>query len=250
MAYVYSMHIWNRFTDAEAGRLNDPSRAEFYEKHGSTLRMVGVASMLFALAVSVLFGYPLFLFLLAASIGGITYSFSFIPSGRLKGMKYRRLKDIPGSKTIFIALAWAGVATLTAPLSTGFSVSPNLVATFFAVAALTLIRSASFDLRDIQGDLIVGKETIPIVLGKRRSQTLLLLLLAAAGAAFLVLPLVRVLPYLSYGLTAGLFYMGYWLYLVFKREFMRSEQVEILIDGTFILSGLIAFLWSFLDLPL
>jgi 4-hydroxy-3-methylbut-2-enyl diphosphate reductase len=249
MAYVYSMHIWNRFTDTEAGRLNDPSRAEFYEKHGSALRIVGIGSMLFALTLSVFLGFPLFLFLLAACIGGVTYSLSFIPSGRLKRVKYRRLKDIPGSKTLFIALAWAGVATLTAPLSTSFEPSLNLVATFLTVAALVLIRSATFDLKDIQGDLIVGKETIPIVLGKNNSQRLLILLVTMTGAAFLVLPLFGVLPYLSYGLMAGILYFGYCLYLVFRREFMRSEHLEILIDGGLIFQGLVVLMWRLLDLP-
>jgi 4-hydroxy-3-methylbut-2-enyl diphosphate reductase len=249
MAYVYSMHIWNRFTDAEAGRLNDPIRAEFYEKHGSTLRVVGIVSMVFALTASVILGYPLFLFLLAACIGGVTYSFSFIPSGRLMQMRYRRLKDIPGSKTVFIALAWAGVATLTAPLSTSFEMNLNLVATFLVVAALVLIRSATFDLKDIQGDLIVGNETIPIVLGKRNSQRLLILLLTMVGASFFLLPIVGILPPLSYGLIAGIAYIGYCLRLVFRREFVRSDQLEILIDGGLILQGLIVLAWGLLGLP-
>lgn len=249
MAYVYSMHILNRFTDAEAGRLNDPSRAEFYEKHGPTLKGVGIASILFALMISLFLGLPMFLFLLAASIVGVTYSLSFIPTGRLERVRYRRLKDIPGSKTLFIALAWAGVTTLTAPLSTSFDLNLNLFATFWIVAALVLIRSATFDLRDIQGDLIVGKETIPIVLGKRQTQRLLILLASTAGAALLVLPLLGVLPYVSYGLMMGIFYIGYCLYLGFRRELMRSAHLEILIDGGFILEGLIVLIWLLLDLP-
>ncbi len=250
MAYVYSMHILNRFTDAEAGKFNDPSRAEFYEKHGPVLKSVGIASMLFALMIALAQGLPLFLFILAACLGGVTYSLSFIPSGRLKRVKYRKLKDIPGSKTLFIALAWAGVTALTAPLSTSFGLTLNLFATFLTLAALVLIRSATFDLRDIQGDLIVGKETIPIVLGKKNTQRLLILLGTLIGVAFLVLPLLGVLPYLAYGLTIGILYTGYCLYLVFRREFIRSGQLEILIDGGFILVGLIAFVWHALDLPL
>lgn len=250
MAYVYSMHILNRFTDTEAGRLNDPSRAEFYEKHGSVLKGVGIASILFALVISLALGLPMFLFLLAASIGGVTYSLSFIPTGRLRQIRYRRLKDIPGSKTLFIALAWAGVTTLTAPLSTSFALDVNLLATFLTVAALVLIRSAAFDLRDIQGDLIVGKETIPIVLGKKNTQRLLAVLATMAGVAFLVLPLLGALPFFSYGLLAGILYMGYCLQVAFRQEFVRSAQLEILIDGGFILQGLIVLVWHLLDLPL
>jgi 4-hydroxy-3-methylbut-2-enyl diphosphate reductase len=250
MAYVYSMHILNRFTDAEAGRFNDPSRAEFYEKHGPVLKGVGIASMLLALLLSLSLGLPVFLFILAACIGGVTYSLSFIPSGRLKRVKYRKLKDIPGSKTLFIALAWAGVTTLTAPLSTSFGLNLNLIATFLTIGALVLIRSATFDLRDIQGDLIVGKETIPIVLGKRNSQRLLIILAASTGVAFLVLPLLGILPFLSYGLAIGIIYMGYCLYVVFRREFVRSEQLEILIDGGFVLVGLIALIWGAVGLPI
>ncbi|MBW2121136.1 MAG: 4-hydroxy-3-methylbut-2-enyl diphosphate reductase [Deltaproteobacteria bacterium] len=250
MAYVYSMHLLNRFTDREAGRLNDPARAEFYEKHGSVLKGVGIASILFALTISLFLGLPVFLFLLAASVGGVTYSLSFIPSGRLERIRYRRLKDIPGSKTLFIALAWAGVTSLVAPLSTSFGLSLNLLATFLVLAAMVLIRSAAFDLRDIQGDLIVGKETIPIVLGEKHTQRLLALTAALTGLAFLVLPPLGVLPFLSYGLVAGIFYMGYCLQLVFRHEFVRSERLELLMDGGFILQGLIVLIWRFADLPL
>jgi len=139
---------------------------------------------------------------------------------------------------------------LTAPLSGSFELDLNLFATFFIIAALVLIRSATFDLSDIQGDLIVGKETIPIVVGKRNTQRLLILLVATAGAAFLVLPLLGFLPYLSYGLMAGILYTGYCLYLVFSREVIRSAQLEILIDGGFILEGLIVLIWRLADLPL
>ncbi len=165
-------------------------------------------------------------------------------------MKYRKLKDIPGSKTLFVALAWAAVTTLTAPLSTSFELNLNLFATFFAIAALVLIRSATFDLRDIQGDLIVGKETIPIVLGKKNTQKLLILLAALTGVVFLVFPFLGILPHLSYGLVLGIFYMGSCLYLVFKREFMRSEHLEILMDGGFIFVGLIGLIWQTVRLPL
>jgi 4-hydroxy-3-methylbut-2-enyl diphosphate reductase len=250
MAYVYSMHLLNRFTDTEAGRLNDPSRAEFYEKHGAALKGVATVSVLFTLMISVPLGLPTFLFLLAACIGGVTYSLTFIPSGKLKRVRYRRLKDIPGSKTLFIALAWGGVTTLTAPLSVSFQLNLNLFATFLTIAALVLIRSATFDLRDIQGDLMVGKETIPIVLGKRNTQRLLILLVAMIGAAFLVLPSLGIVPYLSYGLVGVILYMGYCLHLVFRQEFMRSVRLEILMDGGFILAGLIVLIWRFLDIHL
>jgi 4-hydroxy-3-methylbut-2-enyl diphosphate reductase len=249
MSYVYSMHIWNRFADAEAGRLKDPSRAQFYERHGAVLRFVGIGSMLFALCLSVTMGVPLFIFLLAASIGGVTYSFSFIPSGRLRSMRFRRLKDIPGSKTLFIALAWAGITTLTAPLRSSFRLDLNLVSTFLLMAALVLIRSTTFDLRDIQGDLIIGNETIPIVLGKKNSERLLILLVSVAGVALLVLPVIGVLPYLAYGLLGGILYVGCCLRLVFRHEFMRSEHLELLIDGGLIILGLIGLIWSLLHLP-
>jgi len=192
-----------------------------------------------------------FLFILGACIGGVTYSLSFLPSGRLKRVKYRRLKDIPGSKTLFIALAWAGVATLTAPLSAvAFRMNPNLIATFLTAGALVLIRTATFDLRDIQGDLIVGRETIPIVLGKKRTQHLLVLLITVIGASFVVLPILGVLPYLSFGLLVSVLYMAYCLFWVFRQEFMSSAHLEFLVDGSFVLAAFISIVWRASGLPL
>jgi 4-hydroxy-3-methylbut-2-enyl diphosphate reductase len=247
MAYVYSMHLLNRFTDTEAGRLNDPSRAEFYEKHGPFLKIVAMASVVVALVLSLPLGFPMFFFLLGACMVGGAYSLSFIPSGRLRWVRYRRLKDIPGSKTFFIALAWGGVTSLAAPLSGGFRLDLNLIATFWTITVLVLIRSATFDLRDTQGDLMVGKETIPIVLGKRNTQRLLILLAAIAGATLVGLPLAGVFPPVSYGLLGAVVYMGYCLYLFFRQELMRSAKLEILIDSGLILQGVIAWGWSLVE---
>ena len=59
---------------------------------------------------------------------------------------------------------------------------------FVWAAGLVFCRTAFFDIMDMQGDRIVGKETIPILIGERRAFTLLkyllvslALLLVAAG---------------------------------------------------------------------
>jgi len=45
-------------------------------------------------------------------------------------------------------------------------------------AVLVFVRTAFFDILDMQGDRLVGKETIPILLGEKRSLRLLKGLLA------------------------------------------------------------------------
>ena len=87
---------------------------------------------------------------------------------------YRRIKDIPGSKTRpdrhGLGGGHGGSAADLA--CRGLSARPD--AFIFAWSAgLVFVRTAFFDILDMQGDRLVGKETIPMLLGEKRSLRLL-----------------------------------------------------------------------------
>ena len=63
---------------------------------------------------------------------------------------------------------------------------------FICSTGLVFVRTAFFDILDMQGDRIVGKETIPIIIGEKRTMVMLKITLVAifwprAGAGLLVL---------------------------------------------------------------
>jgi (E)-4-hydroxy-3-methyl-but-2-enyl pyrophosphate reductase len=116
-------------------------------------------------------GRAAFAILLVMSLLGLTYNLYLIP--KRFGIKFRRLKDIPGSKTILIAVAWGVVAALLPGITSKGTLPLAVLMVFVWATLLVFARTAFFDLLDVQGDRIMGKETLPILLGNRRTFVLL-----------------------------------------------------------------------------
>jgi 4-hydroxy-3-methylbut-2-enyl diphosphate reductase len=176
MLYVQSMHILNHLTDTRADRFNDPDRAEFYDRHKTLLAVSAILSGGAGLIIAYNIGRFPFLALLIMSFLGLSYNLKIIPQW-LAGIKYRKLRDLPGSKTLLIAMAWGMVTAVLPPLSKFGTINwVNILVALWAVA-MVFVRTAFFDILDMQGDRLVGKETIPILLGEKRSMRLLKVLL-------------------------------------------------------------------------
>ncbi|HXZ34797.1 MAG TPA: 4-hydroxy-3-methylbut-2-enyl diphosphate reductase [Thermodesulfobacteriota bacterium] len=242
--YVFSMHVLNRFTDKASERYNQPGRTEFYERWGSWMIFAGVTSAGVALALAWFQGPLPFLLLLAISGLGMIYNIRIFPGGPGKGVRYQRLKDIPGSKTLFVALAWGTVTSILPALAAGEWFLPGTAVAFLFSVILVFARSTLYDFKDIQGDLMVGKETIPIVLGRRKAEVLVVSLLIFLGGLLIMAGPLRwaapVTPWLLFPLVYVLIY--YWLYR--QQVVGRGFLFEGVVDGSFILAGVLAFFWS------
>ncbi|MEJ2039745.1 MAG: 4-hydroxy-3-methylbut-2-enyl diphosphate reductase, partial [Desulfosarcinaceae bacterium] len=112
--YVVSMHILNHLTGRAEDKYNDPDRERFYRSHrGSLVAMALIAGTL-GLFAAYEMGLLAFWTLLAMSILGLSYNLRLLPRRLAIKKKIRRIRDLPGSKTILIALAW-GVITVALP---------------------------------------------------------------------------------------------------------------------------------------
>ena len=96
----------------------------------------------------------------------------FIPLVLAKIIKVRKLKEIPGSKTLFVALAWSFITVLFPALDSNAFSSENL-AVFLVITLFVFIRTMLFDVFDVQGDMIAGKETLPVCIGEEKTIRLL-----------------------------------------------------------------------------
>jgi 4-hydroxy-3-methylbut-2-enyl diphosphate reductase len=108
------------------------------------------------------------------------------------------------------------------------------------------VRTAFFDTLDMQGDRIVGKETIPILLGEKRTLRLLksvllilLTILFLSSALKLVLSLGLLLLICPVFIAAVL--------RVYERGLIiPGVRLEFLLESNFPLAGLVTLLWTFL----
>jgi len=241
--YVFSMHVLNRFTDRTAGRFNDPARIKFYERHSRVLIISGIVSIAISLFIASKLGFIPFIILLASCLLGIFYSIKLIPKG-WKKIKYKRLKDIPASKDIFIALAWSTVTVILPFMADKKGVFLPMIISFLFAFFVVLIRAIIFDLRDIQGDRIVGRETLPIIIGENKAENIILGLGAIVGFTLIISIFFHWVSSLGWLFCISIIYIFFYLYLYKKRMFAQRLSWETIIDGNFVLLGLVAFLWN------
>jgi len=241
--YVYAMHLLNHFTD-KASKLNDPVQSMFYGRHRRFLLVTGVISALMALALGVYLGPLPFAFVLVMSTIGLVYSFKIIPERLAQQTGVTKLKEIPGSKALFTAVAWGVLAALIPVVCSDQGSSGATAIAFFFVAGMIFIRSGLFEIMAIEGDRVVGKETLAIALGKERTLNLLSLGSLLFIAMLLLAAWVGIIPSLGYALSlCGLYALGY--LTLYRRGVLESSlMLESLVEGNMILAGLLAFLWD------
>ncbi len=241
--YVFAVHTLNRLAEVKAGKLNDPNRTEFYQLHRGILQAASLACGLGTIALSLSLGWgPLALTTLMVVMGGL-YQIDLVWGERANALKYRRLKDIPTSKTLFVPLAWAVVTLILPALS---SATPALWWQIGALSCMTFllvfVRSALLDIRDIQGDRLVGKETIPIVLGTERTLQVLVSATVILALLFIVAPLSGWLRPIHASFLLGVAYLAVGAYLITRQRIVRRFLSESLVDGTFLVFGAVALM--------
>ena len=241
--YVYAMHLLNHFTD-KASKLNDPVQSLFYGKHRQFLLSTGAISAGLALALGAYLGWLPFVFILVMSGIGLLYNFKIIPDSVAKVTLITTFKEIPGSKSVFTAVAWGVLAALIPVVCSDQEVSGATAIAFFFVAGMIFIRSGLFEIMAIEGDRVVGKETLAIALGRERTLNVLSVCSLAFSAMLLWAAWAGVIPSLGYILSvSGLYAFGY--LAIYRRGRLESGlMLESLVEGNMILAGFLAFLWD------
>ncbi|MGD8292446.1 MAG: UbiA family prenyltransferase, partial [Desulfobacterales bacterium] len=189
--------------------------------------------------------FPLSL-LLVMSLLGLSYNLRFVPKA-LAGIRYRRIRDIPGSKTILIAMAWGIVTAVLPSLSLTGTVSWITGLIFLWTVGIVFVRTTFFDILDMQGDRIVGKDTLAILLGEKRSMQILKRMLIALTIALIGLSAFHVVSYLGFVLISCPIFFLLLLSAYERGVLLPSIKLEFLVETNFILAGFAAALWSVFD---
>lgn len=244
--YVFAIHVFNRYNERRNDAFSDPSRNSLFRNHGKTLIAAAVAASFTSLYLSYVLGAMPFIFLLFSFLMGILYSIHIVPERLQPFIKYQRLKDVPGSKDIFIAVAWTWVIVLIPILQQHISFSYRSITIIGFMLLTVFIRSVVFDIVSIEGDRIVGRETIPILLGQKMTQTMLFIISIIIGTFILLSAVFGLVPSLGYYLILPPAGMVTCLYFFQQKRIHANTLFEAIIDGNFLLAGLIAYLWKHL----
>ncbi len=244
--YVISMHILNNLTGRAESRYNDPERERFYNRHKASLTALALIAGALGLVAAYQLGALPFWVLLFMSCLGLTYNWRMVPHIKAGKLSFLSLRSFPGSKTILITLAW-GVVTAVLPALAAQTGRPlTALIAFVWATSLVFSRTAFFDILDMQGDRIVGKETLPILIGPKRAFKLLqyclifgMVLLVLAGLSGFLTPLSFLLVIPSLLLLCVIFAHT-------KGHMLPGMPMEFKVESLLILCGLITFCCSFL----
>jgi 4-hydroxy-3-methylbut-2-enyl diphosphate reductase len=108
------------------------------------------------------------------------------------------------------------------------------------------VRTAFFDILDMQGDRLVGKETIPTLLGEKRSLRMLKGMLAVLIAGLPLAAALGPLPALNFLLILCPAAMLAILFAWEKGFILPGIRLEFLVESHLVLAGLIALVWGLL----
>ena len=251
--YFLSMYLWNSLANIESTKHLGMGRYRFYHAHKTGLYVIAGVPIVLLLMISFLQGSYLFYLMLFAVIAGLIYHLTIVPKF-LRGItRYKSLKDVPTSRDLIVALAWGILITFMPQVMDGalaFSLSTWFCFSLFFI--LAFLRSLIFDLRDIEGDRIMGRETLVTIIGENRIRTAIHLVILSAIASLIIYPLIflpghpRVSPTrdsMSFSLQAGpLLYLFIFMMWNKDNKASRSAFFNIFAEAQFFISGLCAWL--------
>jgi 4-hydroxybenzoate polyprenyltransferase len=236
---VFSLHLLNRIQERTgAVRFNTPDVAQFYVGHRALLSFLGMLSAAAAVVLGFKMGVASGALLLGMMITGALYTYP-LPDRIFPGLRRRSLKDLPGSKTPLVAAGWATCAALLPALGMPNFLGIGTVIAFLFASGMVFWRTALSDLLDIQGDRIVGRETIPILIGVRDTRRLMMWLLAVLGSGSVLAAFVGWIPVCGLALLVNALVFCV-LFIVYKRRHLVDRLLfEGLTDGNLLLSGIL-----------
>jgi 4-hydroxy-3-methylbut-2-enyl diphosphate reductase len=238
-AYVMAMYLLNPFLDPLGLGAKGPARARFLARNKTVLMGAAWTCLATALLLSAFLDLGSFLMVVLASFLGLTYK-----RGLGFGSARLRLQAIPASKDLLVALALAIISVVVPLWHYSWSWDRRAWVGVLFVAALVFARSTIQNIQDMQNDQVMGRETLPILIGRKATKLVLVGVLALAwGANLWLIPGGEVArPWLAaILLTACFAYPLLHLWLFHERFSAGKRRLEPTLDLAFYLAGLLAF---------
>lgn len=238
-SYVLAMYLFSPFLDPLGLGTKGPARARFLERNRTVLLVAASLALALALVLAATLGTKVLAVVAGACLVGAAYKRPW----QLQGREWS-LRQIPGSKDTVVSLALATVVVATPIWQAGRVWDLRAFAAIFLVGVLTFVRTVTYEIRDMQHDQVVGKETLPILLGKSATQVVLAALLGTllSGTLWLTFdnrsqghPMA-----VAVVLVICAAYPMLYLWLFHERFTTRRARFELSVDFSFYLVGLLA----------
>ncbi len=241
--FVFAVHTMTLLADQQALALNVPARANSFTRYRPAWIAASILAAALAIALAATIGLIPALIVSALAVASFLYPVRLIPGGRK--LPIRSLAEVPAGKDMFMAIGWSVLVVLL-PLVVHVQSGVHLGAALAAlcmVFGLVLVRALLRDFRDIQADRLIGRETLPIVLGADRTRRLLYGVLVGMGLVMVSATLLGWVPSpLGFLMIAPMAYAAACVPLFTRQTIIQGFGAETVIDAAFLLAGLVAVL--------
>jgi 4-hydroxybenzoate polyprenyltransferase len=230
----FSVYNLNRKTDEQEDEINHRERYSFTKRFEKILFYGALVSYAIALVISIFYGFNAFFVACIPLLSGILYSEPILPVS----WRYHRLKEIPVIKNVLVASAWA--LTLSLLPTCIVRDMPGIGVLISGIFFFTYVFMASIlpDIRDREGDFVVGITTLPVLIGIPRTIQVLIVITSILGGLILLGGYLFSTHNVIIMLIIGISYM---LFCILSMERLIKINVicDFFADGGFIFYGLV-----------
>ena len=240
--FTYAMHVLNRLISRKppVGFIGS-FREETYLRHEKFYLYSAIVCVVASLALALSIGIIPFTVLFVMAFAGILYNMKIMPVG----WRFQSLKDLPGSKNIFMAIAWGVVTAVIPSWNKDYSIHSGLIIAFVFTFGAVFIRSAMSDILEIQSDKLIGRETIPVLFGKTPTITLLKIISLILLVLLIISNPAGWTSSLSFYLISCILYIWICFQLCDRKSGFSGAVMEGLLETSYIIVGLSVLVWFF-----
>lgn len=233
--YIFMMYSVNNYFDRHFLVQSNSYKYGIYERFGSILLALSIAAFFVSLYLSYTISLMLMLLLLVPYFFGILYSTPLVKSA-VKKSGIEIVNRLYNTK-IVTGFGWLVIVPFVPYFNKGVdpAVYAAVVLLFYS---LIFLRNTVVDLVAFQGDLILGRNTLPTWLGTKKTFILACGITFFSAAVFSTISIY----YGNFKFIALLLCHGYYLALMYKiiiTDYFISLKYEFIIESNYILLFLI-----------
>ena len=222
-------------------RLSNPYKYRIYRRFGVPLLIASIMSMVASIVISMRYG-PVATGVIAGS-----YLMGFIYSTMPVKLIIRKLnigivRKLYNSR-IVTCFGWI-IVTVLLPLLGPAPDSVRCTALFFLVFGLIFLRTVLLDLIAYQGDLILGRETLPIWVGTANTRIISTVTGVLGILVFTVITILAASPFFLLPVL-NIVYLMLLMSIINRLNYLIALKYELLVDVNFIIIILFYLLMRF-----
>ncbi len=236
--YIFVMYSVNNYLDRSFLIKSNSYKYKIYDKYGSYLLFTSIISLIGSLVLASSISPDLALLIIIPYIFGLIYSTPVVKK-TVKKIKSDLLKKLYNTK-IVTSLGWLVVVIFIPYYGNGVSWKVYLSAGLFFFM-FVFIRHLIIDLAAFQGDLILGRDTLPTWLGVKNVINLSYAILFISSLIFIGISIISD-KIIFISLLSCILYYALLLKKIQKTDYLISLRYEFIIDLNYILLTIIYFI--------